>query len=444
MDAENGRVLTASPSSAAPVAAVAADGVAATPKTDAKPARSARPGAHIGQLTGIRAVAALWVLAFHFRPELLKSFGFLYPLVPLFNVGYLGVDLFFVLSGFILTFTHLDRMAENWGPKKMAGFLWLRLSRIWPVLFFMLLVWGAYHAFSLEANNDGRLQGALDPSRFLSHVFLVHAWSTAHHDWNPVDWSLSAEWLAYLVFTVLVVLLARMLVHVSTRALLVTAGILVVPMVVIGMGFQDGSDLLWNGDTIVAGIVPLRVLSEFFAGAVVALLVMRHGATVKLPWFLKPTAILLAIVVVVYAVQRWDPAPRFRFDQDWRINGHLMWGSTETVIVVPLFLLLIGSLAVSRRDPATRLLAGRVLVWGGKISFALYMVHWLFLDLARKVISTKFVIPDDLSGWQSWPYRLTVLVAIGLAVLSAHLVYRFVEEPCRRIMRTLLPSSMRV
>jgi peptidoglycan/LPS O-acetylase OafA/YrhL len=442
MDADNGRVLTVSPPGATPVGGVA-DG-AATPKTEAKPAKSAKPGVHIGQLTGIRAVAALWVLAFHFRPELLKSFGFLYPLVPLFNVGYLGVDLFFVLSGFILTFTHLDRMSEDWGPKKMAGFLWLRLSRIWPVLFFMLLVWGAYHAFSLEANNDGRLQGALDPSRFLSHVFLVHAWSTAHHDWNPVDWSLSAEWLAYLVFTVLVVILARMLVHVSSRALLVTAGVLTVPMVVIGMGFQDGSDLLWNGDTIVAGIVPLRVLTEFFAGAVVALLVMRHGSTVKMPWFLKPTAILVAIVLVVYAVQRWDPAPRFRFDQDWRINGHLMWGSTETVVVVPLFLLLIGSLAVSRRDPSTRLLASRVLVWGGKVSFSLYMVHWLFLDLARKVISTKFVIPDDLSGWQSWPYRLTVLVAIGLAVLSAHLVYRFVEEPCRRIMRTLLPSSMRV
>ncbi len=441
MDADNGRVLTVSPPGSTPVADLA-DGFV-PPKTDAKPVRAAK-GVHIGQLTGIRAVAAVWVLAFHFRPELLKAFGFLYPLVPIFNVGYLGVDLFFVLSGFILTFTHLDRMAENWGPKKMAGFLWLRLSRIWPVLFFMLLVWGAYHAFSVEANNDGRLQAALDPSRFLEHVFLVHAWSTAHHDWNPVDWSLSAEWLAYLVFTVLVVVLARMLVHVSTRALLVVVAVLAVPMVVIGMGFQDGSDLLWNGDTIVGGIVPVRVLTEFFAGAVVALLVMRHGATVKLPWFLKPTAIMATIVVVLYAVQRWDPAPRFRFGQDWRINGHLMWGSTETVVVVPLFLLLIGSLAVSRRDPATRLLASRVLVWGGKISFALYMVHWLFLDLARKMIYSKLAIPEQLSGWQSWPFRLTVLVAIGLAVLSAHLVYRFVEEPCRRIMRTLLPSSMRV
>jgi peptidoglycan/LPS O-acetylase OafA/YrhL len=436
MDADNGRVLTV-PAAGPSSVAVADEPVA--PKPGAKGPRTG-PGVHIGQLTGIRAVAAVWVLAFHFRPELLKAFGFLYPLVPIFNVGYLGVDLFFVLSGFILTFTHLDRMAENWGPKKMAGFLWLRLSRIWPVLFFMLLVWGAYHAFSVEANNDGRLQAALDPSRFLEHVFLVHAWTTAHHDWNPVDWSLSAEWLAYLVFTVLVVVLARMLVHVSTRALLVVVAVLAVPMVVVGMGFQDGSDLLWNGDTIVGGIVPLRVLTEFFAGAVVALLVMRHGATVKLPWFLKPTAILATIVVVLYAVQRWDPAPRFRFDQDWRINGHLMWGSTETVVVVPLFLLLIGGLAIGDREPMAWLLRTRLLIWGGKVSFALYLVHWLVIDVMRHVIQIKLKLTDVPTSWE---YRLIVLGFLALTILIAHVLHRFFEEPTRRAMRRMLPESMR-
>jgi peptidoglycan/LPS O-acetylase OafA/YrhL len=405
-----------------------------------------RPGPvlHIGQLTGIRALAALWVLTFHFRPELLKAFGFLYPLVPLFNVGYLGVDLFFILSGFILTYTHLDRLVDQWGPRKMIGFLWLRLSRIWPVMFFMLLVWGAYMAYSLLVNNDGRLQFALDPARFLAHVFLVQGWSTAHHDWNPVDWSLSAEWLAYLTFAVLAVALAKMLTHLSSRALVIVAFVLILPMVFIGVGFQDGSDLLWDGDHIVAGIVPLRVLTEFFGGATVALLVIRHGAGAELPWFLKPSVILPAIVVVLYAVQRVDPALRPRFATDWRINGHLMWGSSETVIVVPLFLLLIGSLAVSKRDLATRFLASRLLVWGGKISFALYMVHWLFLDLLRRVISSKLHIPDDLAGWSSLSYRGAELIAIGLAVLAAHLLYRYLEEPCRRTMRALLPKSMRV
>lgn len=77
---------------------------------------------------------------------------------------------------------------------------------------------------------------------------------------------------------------------------------------------------------------------------------------------------------------------------------------------------------------------------GGEAS----VVHWLSLDLAHKVIPTKNVIPDDPSGWQSRSSRLTVLVAIGPAVPSPHLVHRFAEEPCRRIVRTLPPSSMKV
>src|SRR3954447_22946867 len=95
----------------------------------------------IPQLTGVRALAALWVLTFHFRPELVSSFPFLGRLAPLFDAGYLGVDLFFVLSGFIMTYTHLNRMSEPWTPRKALGFLWLRLSRIWPVMFLVLLGW---------------------------------------------------------------------------------------------------------------------------------------------------------------------------------------------------------------------------------------------------------------------------------------------------------------
>lgn len=409
------------------------------PRSNGVP-KSAAAAAHIRQLTGIRAVAALWVLTFHFRPYLLGAFGFLHPVVPLFNVGYLGVDLFFALSGFILTYTHIDRMLDGWGPKKMVGFLWLRLSRIWPVLFVMLLVWACYNAALLLRNNDGRMQGALDPERFLAHVFLVHAWSTAHHDWNPVDWSLSAEWLAYLVFTVFVVLLGKLRSIISSKALMMLAFISVLPTVLIGMGFQDGSDLLWNGDTIVAGIVPLRVLTEFIGGALIALLVQRHGLFVRLPWFLRPTTVIVVIVALLYLIQRFDPARRLRFGVDWRIYGHLMWGSTETVAVVPLFLLLIGSLAVSQRDPATRFFSTRVLVWGGKVSFSLYMVHWLFLDIVRRTVTRLHIAGTPTSP----AYRVIVLLGIAGAVLAGYLLYRFVEEPSRRAMRKMLPRSMQV
>ncbi|MBP2340121.1 peptidoglycan/LPS O-acetylase OafA/YrhL [Saccharothrix coeruleofusca] len=405
----------------------------------ASPSAAARVP-HIKQLTGIRALAALWVLLFHFRPELIEAFGFLYPLIPLMNVGYLGVDLFFVLSGFILTFTHLDRMVVGWGPRKIVAFLWLRISRIWPVMMVMLLAWGLYLAFLATWTNDGGFHYALQPGRFLAHVFLVQAWTTAHHDWNPIDWSLSAEWMAYIAFTVLVVLLAKFRTQLSNRALVSLALLAVLPLVLVGIGFQDGSDLMWDGDKIVEGIVPLRVLTEFVGGAIVAVLVLRHGLTARLPWFLRPTVVLAVILVAIYVIHLNDPAVRVRFAVDWRINGHLMWGATETVLVVPLFLLLIGSLAVSGRDVTARFLSTRVLVWGGKVSFALYLVHWLLLDLMRRLL-TSWGLVDEPSAWE---FRLFVIAGIVGSFVAGHLLHHRVEEPCQRAMRKMLPRSIKV
>jgi peptidoglycan/LPS O-acetylase OafA/YrhL len=393
----------------------------------------------IPQLTGVRAIAALWVLVFHFRPELVSMFPFLGHFAPVFDVGYLGVDLFFVLSGFILTFTHLDRMTGPWSPRRAVGFLWLRLSRIWPVMFLVLLGWALYHAYEVVANRDASIEPWLSPARFLAHVALVQGWWIDPTDqYNPVDWSLSAEWLAYICFAGAVVVLAKLLAQVRSRTLVLLSLISVFPIVAVGMTMEDGSDLLLYHNALVPGLMQLRVLTEFFAGAFVALLVLRHGAKARLPWILRPTVVFAVIVALIFAVAAYDPFRRYNLNLDWRINGHMMWGSAETVIIVPLFLLLIGGLAISARDPLALLLRTRVLVWGGKISFALYLIHWLIIDAMRHVLNIKLKLAP-----LTWEYRLIVLGCIGLAVLIAHVLHRYFEEPTRHTMRRMLPESMK-
>lgn len=424
---------------------------AITPEHDPRPAPHEEPAtpatqesgplpSFIPALTGVRALAALWVLAFHFRPELVSSFPFLGRLAPLFDAGHLGVDLFFVLSGFIMTYTHLHRMTEPWTPRKALGFLWLRLSRIWPVMFLVLLGWALYRAYSLQANNDASIQLAASPARFLEHVLLIQGWFIEPDQWNPVDWSLSAEWLAYLVFSVAIAVLAKMLRTVRVRSLVLCALVSVFPIVAIGVTMEDGSDLLLFNNALVPGMIPLRVLTEFFGGAFTALIVMRYGRAARLPWFLRPTVVFVVIVAVIFLVQRYDPFPRYNMGLDWRINGHLMWGSAETVVVVPLFLLLIGSLAISDREPMAWLLRTKLLIWGGKISFALYLIHWLCIDVMRHVIQTKLHLTDMPTSWE---YRLIVLGFLALTVVIAHILHRFFEEPTRRAMRRMLPESMR-
>src|SRR2546425_16068 len=87
-----------------------------------------------------------------------------------------------------------------WGPRKIWGFLWLRLSRIWPLTALMLVVWGVA-ADGLQLSFGKRFDfGTLGAATFLEHLLLVQSWFGTPRDWNSPDWSLSAEMLAYLVF----------------------------------------------------------------------------------------------------------------------------------------------------------------------------------------------------------------------------------------------------
>ena len=95
-------------------------------------------GDFIRQLTGVRFLAAAWVMLYHYQPALAAS-GLLVPCparIPPTGVG--RVDLFFALSGFILTHTYLTRLGPRLTGAGSLNFWWLRLARVYPVYFLML------------------------------------------------------------------------------------------------------------------------------------------------------------------------------------------------------------------------------------------------------------------------------------------------------------------
>ena len=101
-----------------------------------KPAQDARADL-IAPLTGIRGYAAIWVVLYHMRGGLdilLQGHDSIRSIV---SVGFLGVDLFAVLSGFIISLTYAERLSQ---PSRNAilSFLWLRLARIYPLLLVVL------------------------------------------------------------------------------------------------------------------------------------------------------------------------------------------------------------------------------------------------------------------------------------------------------------------
>jgi len=392
----------------------------------------------IAPLTGIRALAAFWVFLRHYRTELLDAFPFMNVLAPLMNVGYLGVDLFFILSGFILTVTHLDSMTERRGWRATLGFLWLRLGRVWPLTAFVLMLFGSYFVVMFWVTGNPAYAAEIDVPRLVEHLLLVHAWYPHELDWNGLDWSISAEWLAYLTFGLGgVLLLGRFARVVSPRGMLITMALLTLPMIIVGCSMQDDTILLFSPESweIMGGVVAIRVLTEFWIGAILAVFLrdrMRRGTASRLP---LPTLTVAAIIVLVYLVTAFDPRRWARTTQEQFHNGVDQIASTETIVVLPLFVVLIGALAVYGRDPLARLLATRPFVLGGRVSYALYLSHPLVIGAGLFITQATAATGLGLIG-------ITGFVIVASWVF-AWVLWRFIEEPARKAARRMLPDAFR-
>ena len=153
----------------------------------------------------------MWVVLFHFHftalPGVAEVVGLLGPLV---TAGALGVDLFFVLSGFVIAYTYLDQLGPALRTRVTARFVWARLCRMWPAYALVFHLFGIWLVFRSVAGSDGEIafqsvQPELDAGEYLQQLFMVQLWDDRFFDgssWVGSTWSISAEWLAYLLFPV--------------------------------------------------------------------------------------------------------------------------------------------------------------------------------------------------------------------------------------------------
>ena len=150
---------------------------------------------HIKPLTALRFYAAMWVVLFHYWPKLAVGW------TPDFVLrGYLGVELFFVLSGFILWAVY--RPALETGRFRYGSFLWARLARVYP-LHIATLAGVGLMAFAAVKAGFGIDPAILSWASLPANLFMVHAWGLAPEaGWNHPSWSISAEWFAYLSFPI--------------------------------------------------------------------------------------------------------------------------------------------------------------------------------------------------------------------------------------------------
>lgn len=340
-------------------------------------------------LTSLRFLAAFWVVMFIWWPH--GDFG---NTPALFANGYLGVDLFFCLSGFILCHVYLQQAGER--RFKYRSFLWNRLARVFPLHIATLLGVG------LLAGGATLAGMSIDPNilswqALPANLLMVHAWGFADvAGWNHPSWSISAEWFAYLTFPIFAA--AAWGLH---KRPLVAVGLALAGLFAANAGYKALTGELLTEATILGGF--LRIVPSFAYGCALFLL-WRSGF---LKDFRAAWAVLGASAAAVLAAAAFN-AP--------------------DVLVVALFGPLLASLAALSQAPKNPLSA-RPFVYLGEISYSVYMicVPWQLLS----VNAMAKVLDLESKHLPLWAWVLCVAALVPLAAASYHLI----EKPARQALK---------
>jgi peptidoglycan/LPS O-acetylase OafA/YrhL len=350
-------------------------------------------------IDGLRAVAVIAVVASHVG-------------LPGFSGGFVGVDVFFVISGFLITGV-LVADVERFGQPRLAEFYARRARRILPGLLLLIvacLAFAPWLAFSSEAW-DRLLDSA---SASLAFVANHHFWHQGN-DYFAAErgpavllhlWSLGVEEQFYLIFPLLLLLLARL--GDPTRA---RRRIVIVLFCGTTVSVGICSFLTWRHGAAAFYLAPSRAW-EIGVGAIVWVVVSRglslsrrHAAIIAL------AGVLLLVTGFAFIV------PQSRFPAPWA--GVPVLGTA----------LIIGAGAVGPDSAVTRLLAVRPLVAIGNVSYAWYLWHWPILVGARQWLLFERNTSADVAA---------VLAALALAALTTAVI----ERPARHVpVRTRVNQS---
>ncbi|WP_240624645.1 acyltransferase family protein [Aurantiacibacter odishensis] len=355
------------------------------------PQRSGIP--HLAALTGLRGIAAWWVVFYHARLSLtdwMPEAG-----IAVAAKGYLAVDLFFMLSGIVMWLNYGGRLRRE-GAAGAPAFWWRRFARIWPL---HAAVLGAMVAFALVLLATGRDMANYPLAELPLHVLLVQNWGlTPDLTWNHPAWSISTEVGAYLIFPLAVAALRWE----AMRPWALVAGVIVAALALHGVFTLAGAQTLGEQITRL-GLV--RCIIEFGIGMMLANLWAAwrgRGAT---------GLVCAAVCALCLAAL-------------WLLDG------METLLVPLAFAALLLALALDE-GPVSRLFSARPLVWLGDTSYATYLVHFPLL------IALKLVAVDESRqiGQAAFAAYLIVLPALSGGL------YRWLEKPAQKWLSARQPGT---
>lgn len=358
---------------------------------------------HYELLDGLRGVAALLVVWYHLFEAFATS-----PVDQRFNHGYLAVDFFFLLSGFVIGYAY----DERWGRGlRMRDFIKRRLIRLHPMVVLGALLGAA--AFFVQGSvrwNGEPVSTGMVLAALLCGLLLIPAWPGAGHEvrgngemypLNGPSWSLFFEYLGNLLY----MLLFRRL---PTRWLTLLVALTGAALAAFAIGDLSGYGHLGVGWTLAGSNFPggmLRLLFAFPAG----LLLARRFRPVRIRGAFWLCSLSLAVLLAM---------PYVGSEQNHLFNG--LYDTLSTLLLFPLLLWLGAS------GHATDAATARICGFLGDISYPLYMVHYPSMYLFY-----AWVWNHGYTFSEVWPVAAALFAG---NILLAWFVLKIYDEPLRRLL----------
>ena len=358
----------------------------------------------ITYLTGLRFLAAFYVFVFHmYIHGYYKNFP--RGVEAIVGQGALGVNVFFVLSGFLLAYSHLKDFSDErfQGVGYFRRFLAKSLARIYPVYFVGMLL------FLLVSFGLNFVPAKL-PLIVVLNIFMLHSWvpSLAMEWYGGGSWSISTEMFFYLTFPLLMPLLVRIKTA-NTLFLLLSITIVLAAIPGIWYNYTCTDDL--TKFALVYNF-PLARAPEFIAGMFTGLLVLRFG------WRVPVWGALLALGMTCIYLAFFG----------FRLGGYVV----HNWAVLPTIVLLLGCLAYSPPSFVFNWLGSRIMVYLGRVSYSFYIIQIVLLDTSG-ILWRRGIIPHVV--W--WIVPLLFFVNLGAAVI----MYELIEKQMhKRFLSWLLPA----
>lgn len=355
----------------------------------APPADALETKQHFEILDGLRGVAVICVVVFHFMelavPEYEDNF---------IAHAYLAVDFFFCLSGFVIAYAY-DNKLKTIG---IAAFLKLRLIRLHPlviigsVIGLLMFVFDPFSNLYSVYGPGKTLMMFLTSCLLVPYPLITERYFNLFH-LNPPTWSLFWEYIANIAYALVFYRLTKNI-------------LLILTIVAAGLLFYEASrsanlSVGWGGDNIIGG--GIRVLFSFLAG----MLVWRSKWIINSSLGIVPLAVLLMVAFLFPFV---------------KLHNWL----TDFLLVVIYFPLLIVLGAGARLKPGLV----QVCKFSGEISYPLYMVHypfiWLFMSYQEKYKPSMAL--------------MSVIIPVGTLLLIgfAYFIWKYVDVPVRRYLRRVM------